>query len=216
MKSPILYHKTDLHSALIGGQAYNVDRFIADAPWVHATNARSEAFWSVNLDPYTYGEGEYARTYHPTLFPDWMLPLKAFTEELCGSRLDLCFLNRYDNYKQSLGWHADNAASQDMNAPIVVQSFGSEREIFFRPIHSTGTCAACSGSGRYDHDGSPKCGACGGSGKTPPDIEKQLLQNGSSLIMLPGMQLTHHHKIPRASDSRVGTRISLTWRKLAK
>jgi DnaJ-class molecular chaperone len=26
-------------------------------------------------------------------------------------------------------------------------------------------CGACSGSGRYDHDGSPKCGACEGTGK---------------------------------------------------
>lgn len=26
-------------------------------------------------------------------------------------------------------------------------------------------CSACSGSGRYDHNGSPKCGACGGTGK---------------------------------------------------
>ena len=27
------------------------------------------------------------------------------------------------------------------------------------------TCGACNGSGRYDHNGSPKCGCCGGSGK---------------------------------------------------
>jgi DnaJ-class molecular chaperone len=26
-------------------------------------------------------------------------------------------------------------------------------------------CSACSGTGRYDHRGSPKCGACGGTGK---------------------------------------------------
>ena len=26
-------------------------------------------------------------------------------------------------------------------------------------------CSACSGSGYYDHDGSPPCGACDGSGK---------------------------------------------------
>lgn len=25
-------------------------------------------------------------------------------------------------------------------------------------------CLACDGSGRYDHNGSPKCGCCGGSG----------------------------------------------------
>jgi DnaJ-class molecular chaperone len=26
-------------------------------------------------------------------------------------------------------------------------------------------CVACSGSGHYDHNGSPACGACGGNGK---------------------------------------------------
>lgn len=30
------------------------------------------------------------------------------------------------------------------------------------------TCTACSGSGRYDHNGSPKCGCCNGTGKTFP------------------------------------------------
>lgn len=27
------------------------------------------------------------------------------------------------------------------------------------------TCTACSGSGYYDNDGSPKCGSCNGTGK---------------------------------------------------
>ena len=27
------------------------------------------------------------------------------------------------------------------------------------------TCTACSGSGYYDHNGSPKCGSCNGTGK---------------------------------------------------
>ena len=27
------------------------------------------------------------------------------------------------------------------------------------------TCSACSGSGHYDHNGSPKCSACNGTGK---------------------------------------------------
>lgn len=26
-------------------------------------------------------------------------------------------------------------------------------------------CSACSGSGRYDHNGSPPCGACDGTGR---------------------------------------------------
>ena len=27
------------------------------------------------------------------------------------------------------------------------------------------TCTACSGSGRYDHHGSPACGSCNGTGR---------------------------------------------------
>jgi DnaJ-class molecular chaperone len=27
------------------------------------------------------------------------------------------------------------------------------------------TCGACNGSGRYDHNGSPRCGCCNGTGK---------------------------------------------------
>lgn len=36
-------------------------------------------------------------------------------------------------------------------------------------------CVACNGSGRYDHNGSPKCGACNGTGKTltePTEVTK--------------------------------------------
>jgi DnaJ-class molecular chaperone len=29
----------------------------------------------------------------------------------------------------------------------------------------TRPCTACNGSGRYDHNGSPRCGACNGTGK---------------------------------------------------
>lgn len=37
------------------------------------------------------------------------------------------------------------------------------------------TCSACSGSGHYDHNGSPACGACDGTGREtyrgPKNIE---------------------------------------------
>ena len=34
------------------------------------------------------------------------------------------------------------------------------------------TCTACSGSGRYDHHGSPRCGNCDGTGKSLYQTEK--------------------------------------------
>lgn len=36
-------------------------------------------------------------------------------------------------------------------------------------------CTACNGSGRYDHNGSPRCGACEGEGKTRRRGPKALL-----------------------------------------
>jgi DnaJ-class molecular chaperone len=42
-------------------------------------------------------------------------------------------------------------------------------------------CGACSGSGRYDHNGSPKCGACGGTGRErykPEKLGRNLAQRG--------------------------------------
>lgn len=32
-------------------------------------------------------------------------------------------------------------------------------------LDETEVCSACSGSGHYDHNGSPKCGACDGKGE---------------------------------------------------
>ena len=35
-------------------------------------------------------------------------------------------------------------------------------------------CSACSGSGKYDHGGSPNCSGCGGSGKAKVSPERYL------------------------------------------
>jgi alkylated DNA repair dioxygenase AlkB len=43
------------------------------------------------------------------------------------------------------------------------------------------------------------------------DITKVLLGNGSLCLMLPGMQETHQHRIPKA-PFHCGERISLTFR----
>lgn len=47
------------------------------------------------------------------------------------------------------------------------------------------------------------------------NVVKLLLQNGSACIMLPGMQDTHQHRIPKC-DRKCGPRISLTFRKYVK
>lgn len=44
------------------------------------------------------------------------------------------------------------------------------------------------------------------------EVEKLLLENGSAAVMLPGMQDTHQHRIPK-HHAACGPRISLTFRK---
>lgn len=166
---------------------YNVDTFVKLAPWEQKTSARLEAFWSKLDRPYTYGQGRGERTYHPSPFPEWMSILNDYVEHHTDCTYDLCFLNRYDSEKQHLGWHADDSPEQDMDCPIAVVSFGAEREIWFRENGARGEGSAT----------------------------KLLLSNGSILIMHPGMQQTHQHRIPKHPQP-CGTRVSLTYRALKK
>jgi alkylated DNA repair dioxygenase AlkB len=46
------------------------------------------------------------------------------------------------------------------------------------------------------------------------EIEKQMLEDRSLLVMAAGMQQTHQHRIPKSSRSDCGRRISLTYRGL--
>lgn len=164
---------------------YKVFAFLGSAPWERRTSARLEAFWSTSREPYTYGKGAGVRSYFPHEFPAWMIPLKVAVSKLAGREMHLCFVNRYDTQHDHLGWHADDSPEQDDDAPIIVQSFGAERELWFRE------------NGR----------------KGAEFIHKQLLEDRSTLIMHPGMQQTHQHRIPKHPEP-IGTRVSLTWRAL--
>ena len=164
---------------------YTVQTFLEHAPWEQRTSARYEAFWSTLDTPYTYGQGRGQRTYNPAPFPAWMRDAKHVVDCLANRDMQLCFLNRYDDQHHHLGWHADDSPEQDDTAPIIVQSFGAAREIWFRKNGEGGEAA----------------------------IQKQLLEDGSTLVMEPGMQQTHQHRIP-THPQPCKMRISLTWRAL--
>lgn len=158
-----------------------------DIEWDERTPARREAFYSTTGEDYTYGSGEFARTYTPRNMFDMLrlIQISAWSMHEFDSELpsfELCFLNRYENEKQQLGWHADDDLGIDHSKPIAVVSLGAEREIWVKPI----------GSG---HD----------------EVEKIRLAHGSLLLMMPGMQQTHYHRIPK-NDRPCGPRISLTYR----
>lgn len=187
----------------------------AEVEWVQRGNTpRREAFYCKYPTDYFYGNVEYGRSYSAnTNIPprlksiwDWL--------ETQGVEYEACFLNKYEHAREHLGWHADDSDSIDDTRPIAVISFGAERELWFRK--NPEKCFACNGSGRYDNTNSPKCGACDGTGREPAEpVERLLLESGSMCLMLPGMQDTHQHRIPKA-DREVSTRISLTFRGLVE
>ncbi len=133
--------------------------------------------------PYVYGKGENAREYHPQVWHPAMRRLQAKLEDLTKTRFEVCFLNGYEDQSDHLGWHADDSPEMDDARPIAIISLGpkAEREIWFRP---QGDKLA---------------------------VERVKLQHGSLCLMLPGMQDTHYHRIPKAGFV-CGERISLTFR----
>lgn len=176
-KSPITYHEKWITNP---DKAF--EYFMA-LEWDNRTSARQEIFFATVTDPYTYGTGEFARTYVPRPMDKKVFEIGEEIAEACNFLdYELCFMNRYTNEKQQLGWHADDAESIDHTRPIAVVSLGAERELWIKPI-----------------------------GGTHEDVEKVKLAHGSLLLMRPGMQFTHYHRIPK-HDRPCTDRISLTYR----
>lgn len=148
---------------------------------------RSEYYINDHNEPYTYGINRGRRQYLPRVKPATVADIQARLLAMTGANLDVCFLNRYHNQSDHLGWHADDSPEMDDARPIAIVSLGVPREIWFRS--------------KIDPTKSP--------------IEKKLLENGSLCLMAPGMQDTHQHRIPK-SDRLVGERISLTFRGYVK
>lgn len=134
--------------------------------------------------PYTYGKGPGARTYES-------MPTHPLIEEIRRAlnsvnpgvwNFDVMFANLYEHQHHCLGWHADDSPEMDQNHPIVTVSLGAEREIWFK-------------SRILNID----------------PVQKIVLPHGSALFMMPGVQQTHYHRIPK-HDRECGPRISLTFR----
>lgn len=162
-------------------QAYQ--QLLDQLDWVHAsaTTPRKEYYWHALGLPYTYGTGIHARTYQSSVQHPIIEQIGHELTQRLAVVFDVVFLNRYDNKLDHLGWHADDSPEMSDDHPIVTVSLGAERYIWFR------------------------------ANDNKDDVVKLQLQHGSACVMLPGMQDTHQHRIPK-HDRECGTRISLTYR----
>lgn len=186
MKSPATYNDTWLRK-----QGMNPDEVFqllnTELAWESRPDApRSEYYCNDVYAPYTYGRGAGVRTYHPRPWHSMIRKIQQALVATQGCAFEVCFLNRYDHARHALGWHADDSPEMDNTRPIAVVSLGDKRVIEFKPKGN-----------KYEN----------------PDyyVEQQWLEHGSLLLMQPGMQLTHEHRIPKASFQCHG-RISLTFR----
>lgn len=102
-------------------------------PWEQRDVPRRECFFSDNGKPYTYGRGLGAKTYYPVeTWDNLIAEIKAKAEAQFGVKFEACFCNGYVDEHDSLNWHADDSDVIDHDRPILVYSFGSEREIWVR------------------------------------------------------------------------------------
>lgn len=161
-------------------------------PWVRLDVPRRECWMNDYGLPYTYGSGDFSRTYESLeRWIPFVSLIKDMLNEVYESKYDCCFINGYDSGKDHLGWHADDSPEMDHKHPIAVISLGAEREIWFR----TSTDLI---SGR----------------KLYSEPVRQSLESGSLLIMHSYMQETWQHRIPKSSVHNCGPRLSMTFRKL--
>lgn len=186
MKAPITY----IPNFVVDPDAV-FDRLRAIA-WERRPDApRCEYYCNDWPRTYTYGRGRGQRVYEPRNYPEDVLTIRRALEATAGAKLDVCFLNRYLNQSDRLGWHADDSPEMDDARPIGVVSLGEampkggrvERFIRFRP--------------KGDDSGE--------------NVESILLAHGSLCLMAPGMQDQFEHEIPKARI-QCGERISLTFR----
>jgi len=178
----------------------------SELEWIQLSDAPRREYWTNTLQrPYTYGRGEGRRTYeHQPTHPDIEYVAKRLWVEHQLS-FEGCFLNGYRDERDSLGWHADDDPGIDHSKPIAVVT------LYDGPVMP----ANYEDLGVLQHRKEPKSRILQ---VRPIDGDKSSItdiavEHGSLLLMHPGMQSTHLHKIPKAGyKSR--PRISLTFRGL--
>lgn len=166
--------------------------------WEHRDDAPRMEYYVNDFDvPYTYGRGRGVREYRPRPTTSAISYLRNELERSTGFTFEACFLNRYMDQRDHLGWHSDDSPEMDDARPIGIISLGVEREIWFTPKIE-----------RSPIFNQPII-------ISDKSTTKLKLGHGSLCLMAAGMQDTWEHKIPKASF-QCGERISLTFRGYVK
>lgn len=160
-------------------------------------------------DPYVYGVGRGRRLYMPRPWHPVMVALRTAIETRTGARFEACFLNRYDDGTDHLGWHADDSPEMDGARPIAIVSLGAVREIWFRP--KPPAFVEIGSERREDRERRWMERASVVRRIDAEATERLALGDGSLCLMAAGMQRAWQHRIPKSSRA-CGGRVSLTFR----
>lgn len=171
--------------------------------------------------PACKGEGFTRPSYEAQPIPYFLDVYMEGMNVALGTEFNAIFLNKYDDEKQHLGWHADDFEGMRQDQPIVVLSLGAEREIWLKDKRGF-PCPLCergAAPAEFDPEKAPSgCEGCGGTGflaippkSRQPERQRVLLEEGSLFIMPVGYQDRYLHRIPK-HDRPCGWRISLTFR----
>lgn len=215
---PVTYFADTFAPSAIGIRSILTDQL----DWQRrGSTPRSEYYCNQFPVPYTYGRGRGVREYAPQPWHPLIVVVRDLVEKATGSTFDVCFLNRYHDQSDHLGWHADDSPEMDDARPIAIVSFGVERDILFRPVTRTFRCDQCGLEACDIPPETPRfpnhkmsCYTGTYAPATAPAsarVEKITLGDGSLCVMAPGMQDAWQHRIPKASF-KCGERVSLTFR----
>jgi alkylated DNA repair dioxygenase AlkB len=188
------------------------NRLWEELAWVRVGNTPRREYYCNDVKvPYTYGKGAGVREYGVQPYHADILNIKSLLENEMGCAFEACFLNGYQDGTDHLGWHADDSPEMDDKRPIAIVSLGATREIWFRKNPNFAARSVL--DGLTGIQGNINLGETMNSlASTHNTVDKVSLESGSLCLMYPGMQDTHHHRIPKSSLHVCGPRISLTFR----
>lgn len=101
--------------------------------WERRDGAPRREYWQNDYGlAYTYGKNEGERTYEAKRWVPIVDVWRNAINERYGYALDCCFINGYNDEKDSLGWHADDSPEMNPAQPVISLSLGEERNIMVR------------------------------------------------------------------------------------